>query len=76
MASNCLTNGKGRLDTNKLSLLHSKLIKTFPDKRYKNSEQGKVNLLNFQEFPNLRVMAIRIGENYFAESFEYEEETY
>ena len=42
----------------------------------KNSEQGKVNLLNFQEFPNLRVMAIRIGENYFAESFEYEEETY
>ncbi len=42
MASNCLTNGKGRLDTNKLSLLHSKLIKTFPDKRYKNSEQGSV----------------------------------
>ena len=40
------------------------------------SEQGKVTLLNFPEFPNLRIMAIRIGENYFAESFEYEEERF
>jgi hypothetical protein len=41
-----------------------------------NSEQGKVNLLSFPEFPKLRVMAIRIGENYFAQSFEYEEELF
>ena len=39
-----------------------------------NSEQGKVVLLNFTEFPTLRVVAIRIGEKYFAECFEYEEE--
>ena len=37
-----------------------------------NSEQGKVNLLSFPEFPKLRVMAIRIGENYFAQSFDLE----
>ena len=42
----------------------------------KNSEQGKVTLLNFPNFPNLRVMAIRIGENYFAQCFEYEEELF
>lgn len=41
-----------------------------------NSEQGKVNLLSFPEFPKLRVMVIRIGENYFAQSFEYEEELF
>lgn len=42
MSANCLTNGKGRLDTNKLSLLHSKLLKTFPAKRYINSESGSI----------------------------------
>lgn len=37
-------------------------------------EQGKVKLLKFSEFPNLRIMIIKIGDNLFAESFEYEEE--
>lgn len=41
-----------------------------------NSEQGKVIFLNYSQFPNLRIVATKIGENYFAESFEYEEELF
>jgi hypothetical protein len=42
----------------------------------KNDEQGKVYILEFPEFPNIRVLAIKIGENLFAESFEYEKEPF
>ena len=41
-----------------------------------NSEQGKVVFLNYPQFSNLRVMATKIGENYFAQCFEYEEELF
>ncbi len=50
------------------------LVFEFLSENSKN--QGNVTLLNFTEFPNLRIMAIKIGENYFAESFEYEEEPF
>lgn len=42
----------------------------------KNDEQGKVYILEFPEFENIRVVAIKIGENLFAESFEYEQESF
>ena len=41
-----------------------------------NNEQGKVYILEFPEFTNIRFLAIKIGENFFAESFEYEQEPF
>ena len=41
-----------------------------------NNEQGKVYILEFPEFTNIRFLAIKIGENIFAESFEYEQEPF
>ncbi len=40
------------------------------------TEQGKVYILEFPEFENVRILAIKIGENFFAESFEYEQEIF
>lgn len=41
-----------------------------------NDEQGKVHILEFPKFPNIRILAIKIGDNFFAESFEYEQELF